>query len=100
MSDSNKKPNLSTDAIYAFLLEGSEMLKDKNLTGKDLDDVVKNVKARCMIATAATDLAKVQVEYSKATGEKSAFLEPAPQEEEDAKLPAGIVGRRIHRIAG
>lgn len=55
---------------------------------------VDRAKAVAQVAGVLVETAKVEVDYIKATGGKSDFIEP-PQ-----ALTSGVVGIRQHRIAG
>lgn len=55
---------------------------------------VDRAKAVAQVAGVLVETAKVEVDYIKATGGKSDFIEPSQA------LPSGVVGIRQHRIAG
>lgn len=55
---------------------------------------VDRAKAVAQVAGVLVETAKVEVDYIKATGGKSDFIEPLQA------LPSGVVGIRQHRIAG
>ena len=55
---------------------------------------VDRAKAVAQVAGVLVETAKVEVDYIKATGGSSSFIE------QPTELPKGIVGIRQHRLAG
>jgi len=55
---------------------------------------VDRAKAVAQVAGVLVETAKVEVDYIKATGGSSSFIE------QQVELPKGIVGIRQHRLAG
>lgn len=65
-----------------------------DLRDRDNPMDVDRAKAVAQIAGVLVETAKVEVDYIKATGGKSDFIEP-PQ-----ALPSGVLGITQHRIRG
>ena len=84
------------ESLRQHLFETLAALKDKT---NPMD--IERAKAISDVAQVIINTAKVEVEYSKATGALgSQFLEMAPVTTPPGALPPGITGVHVHKLRG